>query len=106
MSETKLLKTDSPSRNGDTVSKQPDRLLSWFSDNRWYLAVAIVVLMIARSEAKRSETPAMQRNRQSIEEMSRVERDRLRHGQYALTCCANRVGYLTTWASCSKSCRP
>ena len=79
MSETKLLKTDSPSRNGDTVSKQPDRLLSWFSDNRWYLAGAIVVLMIARSEAKRSETPAMQRNRQSIEEMSRVERDRLRH---------------------------
>ncbi len=79
MSETKLLKTDSPSRNGDTVSKQPNRLLSWFSDNRWYLAGAIVVLMIARSEAKRSETPAMQQNRQSIEEMSRVERDRLRH---------------------------
>tara|TARA_R110002072_G_C7978288_1_gene535804 strand:- start:9203 stop:10369 length:1167 start_codon:yes stop_codon:yes gene_type:complete len=84
MSGTKLLKTDSPSSNGDAVSKQPDRLLSWFSGNRWYLVATLLVLILARSEAKWSETPAMQRNRKSIEEMSRVERDRLRynHEQY------------------------
>ena len=81
MSETKLLKTDSPSSSGETVSKEPNRLQRWLSDNRWYLAAAIVALMMARSEAKRAETPAMDRNRQAIEEMSRVERDRLRHNQ-------------------------
>ncbi|MGZ0170873.1 MAG: hypothetical protein ACKVHE_15065 [Planctomycetales bacterium] len=81
MSETKLLKTDSSSIDDESVSKQPDRILGWFSDNRWYLAGALVVLMMARSEAKRAETPVMQRNRQAIEEMSRVERDRLRHNQ-------------------------
>ncbi len=81
MSETKLLKTDSPSTNGETGSRKQNRILAWFSDNRWYLAAAIVVLMMARSEAKRAETPTMKRNRRAIEEMSRVERDRLRHNQ-------------------------
>lgn len=80
MSETKLLKTDSPSANGEGSGKQ-NRILAWLSDNRWYLAAALVVLIMARSEAKRAETPTMKRNRQSIEEMSRVERDRLRHNQ-------------------------
>ena len=81
MSETKLLKTDSPSSNGESGSRKPNRLLGWLGDNRWYLAATLVVLMMARSEAKRAETPAMKRNRQSIEEMSRVERDSLRHNQ-------------------------
>jgi len=81
MSETKLLKTDSPSKDGEPVPKKTNRILAWLSDNRWYLAAALVVLMIARSEAKRAETPAMMSNRQAIEEMSRVERDRLRHNQ-------------------------
>lgn len=80
MSETKLLKTDSSS-NAETVPAKRNRILAWFSDNRWYLAGAIVVLMMARSEAKRAETPAMRQNRQAIEEMSRVERDHLRHNQ-------------------------
>ena len=81
MSETKLLKTDSPSSNGESDSGKRNRFLGWLSDNRWYLAAAFVVLMMARSEAKRAETPTMKRNRQSVEEMSRVERDRLRHNQ-------------------------
>ena len=81
MSETKLLKTDSPSQDGEPVPKKTNRILRWFSDNRWYLAGTFVVLMMARSEAKRAETPAMKRNRQAIEAMSRVERDRLRHNQ-------------------------
>lgn len=81
MSETKLLKTDSPSKDGEPVSEKPNRILAWLSGNRWYLAGTLVVLMIARSEAKRAETPAMRGNRQVIEEMSRVERNRLRHNQ-------------------------
>jgi hypothetical protein len=81
MSETKLLKTDSSSIDDESVSKQPNRILRWFSDNRWYLAGALVVVIMARSEAKRAETPAMKRNRQAVEEMSRVERDRLQHNQ-------------------------
>jgi len=81
MSETKLLKTDSPSKDGEPAPKKKNRILAWLSDNRWYLAGALVVLMMARSEAKRAETPAMRQNRQAIEEMSRVERDRLRHNQ-------------------------
>ncbi|MGZ0166308.1 MAG: hypothetical protein ACKVII_20485 [Planctomycetales bacterium] len=81
MSETKLLKTDSPSKDGEPVPKKTNQILAWLSDNRWYLAAAFVVLMMARSEAKRAETPAMRQNRQAIEEMSRGERDRLRHNQ-------------------------
>ena len=81
MSVTKLLKTDSSSNDGEAVSAKPNRILKWFSNNRWYLAATLVVLLMARSEAKRAETPAMQQNRQTIEEMSRVERDRLRHNQ-------------------------
>jgi hypothetical protein len=81
MSETKLLKTDSPSTNGETVSGKRNRILGWLSDNRWYLAAALVALMMARSEAKRAESQAMKRNRQSVEEMSRVERNGLRHNQ-------------------------
>ena len=81
MSETKLLKTDSPSIDGETGSGKQNRILAWLSDNRSYLAAALLVLMMARSEAKRAESPTMKRNRQSIEEMSRVERDHLRHNQ-------------------------
>ena len=73
MSETKLLKTDSPSQDGEPVPQKTNRMLRWFSDNRWYLAGTVVVLMMARSEAKRAETPTMKRNRQAIEEMSCVE---------------------------------
>ncbi len=81
MSETKLLKTDSPSKDGEPVSEKPNRILTWLGDNRWYIAGTLVVLMIARSEAKRAETPEMRKNRQVIEEMSRAERNRLRHNQ-------------------------
>lgn len=81
MSEIKLLKTDESSNDDESASTKPNRIRGWFSDNRWYLAATFVVLMMARSEAKRAETSAMQRNRQAIEEMSRVERDRLRHNQ-------------------------
>ena len=81
MSETKLLETDSSSIDDQSVLAKPNRILRWFSDNRWYLAATLVVLILARSEAKRAETPAMQQNRRAIEEMSRVERDRLRHNQ-------------------------
>lgn len=80
MSETKLLKTDSSS-NDETVPARKNQILSWLSDNRWYLVGAIVVLMMTRSEANRAETPAMKKNRQTIEKMSRVERERLRHNQ-------------------------
>ncbi|NQV28933.1 MAG: hypothetical protein HQ518_31650 [Rhodopirellula sp.] len=79
MSETRLLKTDSSSHDGESVSVKPNRLLGWISNNRWYLAGSLLVLIMARSEAHRVETPTMRQNRQTIEEMSRVERDRLRH---------------------------
>jgi len=81
MGVTKLLKTDSPSKDGEPVSEKWNRILSWLSDNCWYLAGMLVVLMIACSEAKRAEPPSMRQNRQAIEEMSRVERNRLRHNQ-------------------------
>jgi len=81
MSETKLLKTDSPLKDGEPVSEKSNRILTWLSGNRWYLAGTLVVLMIACSAAKRAETPAMQKHRQVIEEMSRAERNRLRHNQ-------------------------
>ena len=76
MDDTRRLRTDSPSGNArEAVSARPNRVF------RWYLAGALFVLMMARSEARRAETPAMQRNRQAIEAMSRIERDRLRHNQ-------------------------
>ena len=82
MGETRHLRTDSPSGNDrEAVSARPNRVFRWISSNRWYLAGALFVLMMARSEARRAETPAMQRNRQAIEAMSRIERDRLRHNQ-------------------------
>jgi hypothetical protein len=80
MSETSLLKTDSPPGD-ESVPSRPHRIRDWFSRNRWYLAGSFLVLMLARAEAKRAETPQMQANRQAIEQMSRVERDRLRHNQ-------------------------
>ena len=80
MSETSLLKTDSPS-DDESVPSRPQRVREWISRNRWYLAGALIVLMLARAEAKRAETPRMQSNRQAIEQMSRVQRDRLRHNQ-------------------------
>lgn len=80
MSETRLLKTDSPS-DDESVPSRPQRVREWISRNRWYLAGSFLVLMLARAEAKRAESPQMQRNRQVIEQMSRVERDRLRHNQ-------------------------
>jgi hypothetical protein len=81
MSETRPLKTDSPSDGGEIVSAKTNPVFRWIGSNRWYLAGALGVLMIARSEARRAETPVMQSNRQAIEDMSRVERDRLRHNQ-------------------------
>lgn len=47
--------------------------------NRWYLVSSIIVVMLVRLESQRAETPDMRRNRQTIEQMSRVERERLRH---------------------------
>jgi hypothetical protein len=80
MSETSLLKTDSPSDDESEPTRR-QRVRGWVSRNRWYLAGALIVLMLARAEAKRAETPRMQSNRQAIEQMSRVQRDRLRHNQ-------------------------
>lgn len=62
-----------------SVGTGPGRIFGWVRANCGYLAATFVVLMMARSEAKRAETPAMQRNRQTIEAMSRIERDRLLH---------------------------
>lgn len=56
-----------------------NRILNWISERRWLLASALVVLMMVRSEAQRAESFAMRQNRQVIEGMSRVERERLRH---------------------------
>lgn len=81
MSQTKLLKTDSPSTDDESVTAQPNRLLDWISQRRWYLIGSLSVLILAQSAARQAETPAMQATRQTIEAMSKVERDRLRHNQ-------------------------
>lgn len=81
MSETKLLKTDAPTANGEPVTAKSNRAFNWISRHRWYLIGSLFVLLIARSEAKRAETATMQANRQAVESMSRVERNRLRHNQ-------------------------
>lgn len=80
MSRTTHLSSDSEKLDEpSSVGTWPRRVFRWGRENRWYLAATFVVLMMARSEAKRAETPAMQRNRETIEAMSRIERDRLRH---------------------------
>lgn len=80
MSRTTNLNTDLTARDADSARPTgPKFLLGWISENRWYLIATLFVLMIVRSEARRAETPAMRRNREAIEAMSRIERDRLRH---------------------------